>query len=92
MVPRDGRGRYLDCPRSVPWDVIVPHESQAKRNHGGQSLERLAERGGLSPREFVAVVTNRSYREIERLNTTDEEAVEFVKRCVTEPEWTKGGA
>lgn len=39
----------------LPWRVIEPHEQQAERNHG-QTLARLAERGGLSVVEAVAVL------------------------------------
>lgn len=46
---------------SIPWDVIAPHEEQALRNHCGQSLERLAERGGLSPQEALAVLEDRNW-------------------------------
>ncbi len=53
----------LGCPRSVPWAIVAPHEEQARRNHG-QSLTRLAERGGLSPAELVAVLTDRSWRDV----------------------------
>jgi len=35
---------------SIPWAAIAPYESQAKKNHD-QSLERLAQRGGLDPIE-----------------------------------------
>lgn len=45
---------------SIPWAVIAPHEPQAQRNHG-QTLERLSERGGLSPCEAIAVLTDRDY-------------------------------
>ena len=41
---------------SVPWAFVAPHEEQAKHNHGNQSLERLAQRGGLAPSELVATV------------------------------------
>lgn len=40
------------CPAAVPWSLVKPHEKQAQANHG-QSLKRLAERGGLSPAELV---------------------------------------
>jgi hypothetical protein len=43
------------CPRSVAWEVVEPHAARARENHQ-QSLERLAERGGLSPAELYAVV------------------------------------
>ena len=40
--------------------MIAPHEAQAQHNHK-QSLERLAQRGGLSPDEALAVIENRKY-------------------------------
>lgn len=40
----------------LPWEMLAPHEHQAMSNHGGQSLERLASRGGLSPLEAVLVL------------------------------------
>lgn len=47
--------KALDCPKTVPWSLVAPHETQALANHY-QSLERLASRGGLSPAELVAVL------------------------------------
>lgn len=32
-------------PVYIPYNIIAPHEAQAIRNHG-QTLQRLAERGG----------------------------------------------
>jgi hypothetical protein len=32
----------------IPYDIIKPHEEQALKNHCGQTLDRLAARGGLS--------------------------------------------
>jgi uncharacterized protein (DUF1501 family) len=55
----------LDCPTSVPWDLVGPHERQALRNHSGQTLVRLAERGGLSPDELVAVLEDRKWTRME---------------------------
>ena len=49
--------------KSIPWEVIAPHDTQAQRNHG-QTLERLAERGGLSAYEAVCVLTDRRFREV----------------------------
>jgi hypothetical protein len=46
---------------SIPWWAIAPHDAQAQRNHGGQTLERLAQRGGLSPAEAMAVLEDRPY-------------------------------
>ena len=57
------RLKELACPHSVPWDFIAEHADGCQRNHG-QTPERLAERGGLSPAEIVAVVdTDGSYEQ-----------------------------
>jgi len=50
---------------AIPWAVIVTHEAQARRNHGGQSLDVLAERGGLSACEAVAVLSDRPWRRMD---------------------------
>lgn len=62
-IMKDYRRAYTDKTqrRSIPWDVIAPHEAQARRNHGQQTLSRLAERGGLSPCEAIAVLEDRDY-------------------------------
>lgn len=45
---------------AIPWHLIAPHEAQAQRNHG-QTLERLAQRGGLDPIEAMCVLEDREY-------------------------------
>lgn len=62
-VTREKRAvwEHLRCPKEVPWWMLAPHEKQALRNHGGQTLERLAERGGLAPNEMVAVMEDRRF-------------------------------
>jgi hypothetical protein len=40
-----------EMPRSVPWEFAEKFRAQAEKNHG-QTLERLAERGGLAPQEM----------------------------------------
>lgn len=62
----DSRTATPDCPRSIPWSILEPFEDQAKRNHGGQSLEVLASRGGLAPDEIMAVVERRRWRIVEQ--------------------------
>lgn len=55
----------LGGPReSIPWAVIEPHRAQATANHY-QTLERLAERGGLSWVEMAAVLQNRKWAPME---------------------------
>lgn len=45
---------------TVPWDFVAPHSQQAMTNHY-QTLERLAERGGLSWSEIECVVCNKEW-------------------------------
>lgn len=55
---------------SIRWSVIAGHERQAMRNHG-QTLERLAERGGLSPAEAVAIIEDRKFCRMELADAED---------------------
>jgi len=64
------KGTYLDkeitrelvdkCPASVPWSFVEGHEGQAQINHY-QTLERLAQRGGLSPAEMYYVTHDQQW-------------------------------
>lgn len=47
--------------KAIPWSMLEPHEKQALKNHD-QTLLRLAERGGLSACEAVAVLEDRPWR------------------------------
>ncbi|QCO00540.1 hypothetical protein D3093_35440 (plasmid) [Azospirillum argentinense] len=49
-----------DAPRSIPWSLVALHRAQAQINHV-QTLESLAERGGLAPCELLAVLEDRSH-------------------------------
>lgn len=53
--------RKIGMPRFVPWDFLEPHAEWAKINHD-QTLERLAERGGLGADEMLAIVEHRKWR------------------------------
>lgn len=48
-------GRGPGAIASVPWSLVEPHRDWARLNHG-QTLERLAERGGLCPVELWMVI------------------------------------
>ncbi len=50
----------LGAPKDVPFALVAGCEAQAQRNHG-QTLQRLAERGGLSLTELCAVLDGRSW-------------------------------
>lgn len=59
----EGGGRRAEGDlKSIPWAMIAPHDAAAQRNHGGQNLIRLAQRGGLCPLEAVAVLEDVHYR------------------------------
>jgi hypothetical protein len=42
----------------IPFAMLVPHEAQARSNHG-QTLERLAQRGGLGASEAIDILEGR---------------------------------
>lgn len=73
--------RPRDIPPSVPWSLVAPHAEQALRNHG-QTLERLAERGGLSTRELACVIQDRRPRPFPSMD----EAVAVVRAALREGE------
>ena len=52
---------------AIPWEAIQPHAAQALVNHR-ESLETLAERGGLTPCEALAVIEGRPW---ERMGFTE---------------------
>lgn len=56
---------------TIPWSVVEPHAGQAMLNHG-QTLERLAERGGLSYRELIAVLEDRLWFSGEKEDTPND--------------------
>lgn len=44
----------------IPWKMISPHAARALKNHG-QSLSRLADRGGLSAKEALCIIEDRNW-------------------------------
>lgn len=63
-------------PRSVPDSVIEGHDEQAQKNHS-QTLERLAQRGGLSPLELWCVVHDVSF--FSNHGMTEEKAIAWLR-------------
>jgi hypothetical protein len=72
------KGRFA---LTLPWAMIAPHEAQAQENHR-QSLERLAERGGLSASEAWAVMNGVGLRDYRRW-PTDEAAFKWLVERVS---------
>lgn len=79
---------YSELPRSVPWSIVAPYEAQALHNHCGQSLEKLAQRGGLDPRELCGIMIGKSFREL--LEMTPEFAVKHILQSLAEFEESDG--
>ncbi len=61
----------------VPWSLIAPYEAQAQRNHS-QTLKRLAERGGLSICEAMAVMSSAEYEKRPIAKPTVEDWLDFI--------------
>jgi hypothetical protein len=59
-------GRDVSRITPIPWDIILPHERQAQKNHY-QSLERLAERGGLGLDEAIAILEDRPWHKMDEI-------------------------
>ncbi len=66
-------------PRFIPWSMIEPHRKQAEYNHCGQTLERLAERGGLSPMELWCALNDRKCAAIYTKEITAEKADAWLR-------------
>lgn len=66
---------------TIPWESIASHKAQALINHG-QSLEKLASRGGLSWCEALAVLRDSKF-----IAMSEEEAKEKVLALLPNQEW-----
>jgi len=62
----------------IPWDMIAPHNAQSLENHQ-QSITRIAERGGFSRCEAIAVLEDRKWSKM-----TECDADTKLKRMVAE--------
>jgi hypothetical protein len=71
----EARRNHTLYPRSVPWDLVKDHEAQAQSNHT-QSLEHLAGRGGLSPKELWCVVHDTKFYDAKDM--TEAKAIEWL--------------
>lgn len=72
----EARKNRTPYPKSVPWDLVKDHERQAQRNHY-QTLDGLAGRGGLSPKELWCVVHDTDYRDAKEM--TEAKAIEWLR-------------
>lgn len=84
-IPCCARARKRKCTRplivqldhwAIAWTLVAPHRAQAQINHG-QTLELLAECGGLAPCELLAVLEDRPHRRMHL-----EEAIRQVRALI----------
>jgi len=76
------REQHFQSPLGVSFDLVKRHEQQAFTNHS-QSVERLAERGGLSWFELLMVISDKGPRDeywtrIEGMKLTEAELFRIV--------------
>ena len=71
----------LDVPKFVPWKIFIGHEKQVDRNHD-QTLERLAERGGLHPTEMACILEDKDFDR----KLTLEESLKIINSHITKKE------
>lgn len=74
MYPRE-RKQHPECPQSIPMSML--NEEWADRNHH-QTLDRLAQRGGLGPDEALAIMDKRRWHHMDM-----KEAVAELNRRVS---------
>lgn len=84
-------GRYDPYPilgsrpqQYIPRGLVMIHEEQVWKNHG-QSLSQLAQRGGLSWTEALAIIEGKSWKDAEH----DENTAEVIVRKMAS-EFMKG--
>lgn len=67
--------------QAVPFDIVLRHQAQAVKNHG-QSVHRLAERGGLDWHELLAVLSDVRWRQVSTLSKSAARAaaIKIVER------------
>lgn len=71
------REERFELPLNVPWEFVETFRAQIEKNHG-QTLERLAERGGLAPTELWLAAHGHT---LFRVKITDLEAITWLWRA-----------
>lgn len=70
--------------KSVPWALLEPHEAQAIKNHK-YPLETLANMGGLSPEEAVAIIEGRAW-ERAPFSQSRQKLLDYVSGALGKPQ------
>ena len=75
----------------IPWGVIAPHEAQAQSNHG-QTLDRLASRGGLGVSEALDIIEGRRWGSAKVCIENEHYLINLVRAWRAEVAELKGGS
>lgn len=70
----------LNTNEFIPLDLIKPHENQALKNHCGQTLKRLAERGCLDWIETLCVLEDREFKRDISIECARNRVLEIVNK------------
>lgn len=54
--------QYKNKNEYIPFDMILEHDEQCKKNHCGQSAQRLAERHGTSYLEAYYIINDSGFK------------------------------
>lgn len=73
----------------IPFAMIAPHEAQARSNHG-QSLNRLAERGGLCVAEALDILEGRRWGSAKVCIENERYLINLVRKWQTVREASQG--
>jgi hypothetical protein len=77
-----------NVPRVIPWETVEQWRATAERNHA-QTLERLDERGGLSPAELWCAAHGLGLRVIGLDRTIDDvRALHWLRQVANRTEHT----
>jgi len=83
-----GIKRKPEWPVGVKWHDAQYHKFGIEQNHG-QSLDALAERGGLSPRELFAGLAGIKLNDLAALPATDADAMEEMQNWPVDWEYAR---
>lgn len=76
-------GTHKKMPRTVAWSVVEPFREQVFENHD-QTLEKLAERGGLAPEELYGSAHGLKGRAV-WLRIDEQTAIDWLYEISGEP-------